>query len=182
MSDKPSLPPFPDNMPELGVYKHIKTGNQYRIVGFCRIELTCEPAVAYQTKTGALEIFVRPISEFVDGRFVMISKDDPEDMMYWVSDRDFDGIADRMLKRFMNTPVLKEESFDPIFPVRFFDKKVKPNPAHEGDWVPLHNEPCRFCRRSGKVFYLNDSVSTMNSETVRRDNCGRSWEADSSSA
>ena len=56
--------------------------------------------------------------------------------------------------------------------------------VHTGDWGHLPHEPCRHCRVQGKVYFLIDDGPAGRSaaQTVRCDACGRSWEADSSSA
>lgn len=50
------------------IWRHLKTGGAYRIVGYTIIEATLTPAVIYQNAHGAS--FVRPCAEFFDGRFV----------------------------------------------------------------------------------------------------------------
>lgn len=49
------------------IWRHLKTGGAYRIVGYTIIEATLTPAVIYQNAHGAS--FVRPCAEFFDGRF-----------------------------------------------------------------------------------------------------------------
>lgn len=60
----------------------------------------------------------------------------------------------------------------------------KPENVHEGEWGHLANEPCRFCRHVGKVYFLIDEGPEGKSglSPVRCDHCGRSWVPDSSSA
>lgn len=56
------------------LWKHIKTGVVYKIVGECILEASNEPAFLYQaTETGFLEplpVWARSKKEFLDGRFV----------------------------------------------------------------------------------------------------------------
>jgi len=53
------------------LYRHKKTGNVYRVVlADCRIEATNTEAVAYQRDDDhASVVWVRPYTEFTDGRF-----------------------------------------------------------------------------------------------------------------
>lgn len=50
------------------IWKH-KKGGLYRITMFCVIESGLVPAVAYQAVDGGGPVFIRPCSEFFDGRF-----------------------------------------------------------------------------------------------------------------
>lgn len=52
---------------------HIKSGNYYWVLGDCRIEATNTPAIRYVRDTGPDDEWVRPKSEFFDGRFVSVS-------------------------------------------------------------------------------------------------------------
>lgn len=55
------------------VWKHIKTGNLYIVIGECQMEAEWEPGVLYIRSDGNSE---RPIarnrSQFLDGRFQQI--------------------------------------------------------------------------------------------------------------
>jgi len=52
-------------------WRHLKTGGEYTLVGTCRIEATNVPAYAYKSDvTGT--VWVRPMDEFLDGRFEKI--------------------------------------------------------------------------------------------------------------
>ena len=53
----------------LSVWVHRKTGDHYKVVSFCMIERDLTPAVVYRNLTNNLT-WCRPISEFIDGRFV----------------------------------------------------------------------------------------------------------------
>lgn len=57
-------------------------------------------------------------------------------------------------------------------------------PAHEGEWGALPSEPCRYCHQIGGVFFMIDDgpEGRKGLQVTRCDKCGRSWEADSSSA
>lgn len=61
ISDPSSSPRFP------GVWTHSK-GGEYRIIGFGIIEATMEPSVIYESTTSG-QVWIRPCSEFFDGRF-----------------------------------------------------------------------------------------------------------------
>lgn len=50
-------------------HQHVKTGGLYRIVAHGLIEADLTPAVIYQAKRDG-SVWVRPASEFDDGRFV----------------------------------------------------------------------------------------------------------------
>lgn len=53
-----------------------------------------------------------------------------------------------------------------------------------GEWGFLAQEPCRFCRSQGCVFFLIDEgpEGKAGHQIVRCDKCHRSWVVDSSSA
>lgn len=57
-------------------------------------------------------------------------------------------------------------------------------PAHEGEWGHLPQEPCRFCRHQGQVYFLIDDgpEGKKGLQVQRCDHCKRTWEADSSLA
>ena len=58
---------FPDAMRP---WKHVKTGHTYTVVLMCVIEATGAPAVAYtKSEEGTHPMWIRPVSEFLDGRF-----------------------------------------------------------------------------------------------------------------
>jgi len=48
--------------------RHVKTGWDYTVVCVAMIEATMTPAVVYKARGG--KAWVRPLSEFCDGRFV----------------------------------------------------------------------------------------------------------------
>lgn len=49
-------------------YRHVKSGGLYRLLSLGLLEATLEPMVVYQNiKT--CEVWIRPQSEFFDGRF-----------------------------------------------------------------------------------------------------------------
>lgn len=53
------------------MWKHVKTGNYYTIVGFAIEERTLTPVVVYQPiEAGVKTMWTRPCHEFFDGRFV----------------------------------------------------------------------------------------------------------------
>ena len=52
------------------MFFHVKTGHYYEVLGFGIIEATLEPAVIYAS-TGSSMVWIRPIKEFFDGRFVL---------------------------------------------------------------------------------------------------------------
>ena len=65
--------------PEVGsIWTHTKTGHEYKIDGFCVIEASLVEAVLYHRLDPPREIdrefrdavWCRPVSEFLDGRFV----------------------------------------------------------------------------------------------------------------
>ncbi len=51
------------------VWTHVKTGGRYLVLLQCIVEATKEPAVAYTSETPDHPIWIRPVSEFLDGRF-----------------------------------------------------------------------------------------------------------------
>ena len=62
-------------------WRHVKSGGVYRVKDLCLIEATLAPAVIYEGSHGYVQgkvlwnTWCRPISEFLDGRFVRHSKD-----------------------------------------------------------------------------------------------------------
>lgn len=53
------------------VWRHLKSGRVYTVVGHCRLEASGEPAVLYcRPEDGTL--WVRSTDEFLDGRFERI--------------------------------------------------------------------------------------------------------------
>jgi hypothetical protein len=50
------------------VWRHVKRGSTYIVDGFCTIEATMERGVIYTSMTDE-RVWVRPVSEFTDGRF-----------------------------------------------------------------------------------------------------------------
>ena len=52
--------------------RHKKTGTVYRVIGPARIEATLEAAVIYVRADGEGPYWVRPIREFIDGRFEQV--------------------------------------------------------------------------------------------------------------
>lgn len=59
-----------------GRWLHVKTGGVYLFIALAQIEATGEPAVVYEalddkgTGPAGSRVWVRPLSEFTDGRFV----------------------------------------------------------------------------------------------------------------
>ena len=56
------------------LYRHIKRGTIYRVVTFGIIEATAAPAVVYQAQDNYGAIWIRPTSEFCDGRFEPVTE------------------------------------------------------------------------------------------------------------
>ena len=56
--------------------------------------------------------------------------------------------------------------------------------VENGEWVALPEEPCRFCREPGGVFFaLNEGMAGHDgSQEVRCDRCKRTWMANESAA
>lgn len=63
-----------DLCPVGSLWKHIKRGHNYVVLGHCIIEKTMTTGVLYQEIDG-LEptLWMRPASEFLDGRFQPVS-------------------------------------------------------------------------------------------------------------
>jgi hypothetical protein len=57
---------------EIGsLWRHVKTGGEYQIIGACQIEATNTPGFIYRSvETGV--VWCRPRCEFLDGRFERI--------------------------------------------------------------------------------------------------------------
>jgi hypothetical protein len=68
MSDKREVPTLPDSPRAGGWWRHRK-GGVYQVVCVAYIEATMTPAVVYRSAGGGL-CWVRPVAEFLDGRFV----------------------------------------------------------------------------------------------------------------
>jgi hypothetical protein len=51
------------------MWTHVKTGKNYVIISFGIIEKTMQPSVIYSEYTHRDQVWVRPCSEFFDGRF-----------------------------------------------------------------------------------------------------------------
>jgi hypothetical protein len=67
------------DLPPIGSdWMHAKTGGLYSVVTYAMIEATLTPAVVYAGGNGyhadgqTWKIWVRPVSEFMDGRFVRL--------------------------------------------------------------------------------------------------------------
>ena len=56
------------------VWKHIKTGGTYTVVGNCQLEATNRPAVLYVSTNGDGRTWARDLEEFMDGRFVRLQQ------------------------------------------------------------------------------------------------------------
>jgi hypothetical protein len=50
-------------------YRHLKSRHVYKILKTAIIEATMTPAVVYEREDGTVGVWIRPISEFLDGRF-----------------------------------------------------------------------------------------------------------------
>jgi hypothetical protein len=61
--------------PYLSDWQHVKSGGIYAVKQHVIIEATLEPAVVYYKRhADPAETWVRPASEFFDGRFVRVEK------------------------------------------------------------------------------------------------------------
>ena len=58
------------DFPETGPWTHVKSGGQYIVLFPCMVENGLVQAVAYSKLGGDGLIWIRPITEFLDGRFV----------------------------------------------------------------------------------------------------------------
>ena len=54
------------------MWKHLKTGHVYAVIGSCRLEKTGEPAVLYTRPDDGI-VWARVMDEFLDGRFERLS-------------------------------------------------------------------------------------------------------------
>lgn len=79
MSDKPPAPMLPNHPKRKSLWVHVKTGHLYYIRTLAWNESDLTPVVVYQrfdeTPESFIdfyldEIWVRPLSEFLDGRFI----------------------------------------------------------------------------------------------------------------
>lgn len=62
----------PDRPRPFTRWRHLKTGNEYVVLGVGMIEATLTAAVLYRRAVGDPLVWVRPLAEFLDGRFVEI--------------------------------------------------------------------------------------------------------------
>lgn len=58
---------FPDTSK---TWLHVKSGGRYVVLFPCVVEATLAPAVAYGKVGGDGLIWIRPVDEFMDGRFL----------------------------------------------------------------------------------------------------------------
>lgn len=65
------LEPLPDWPRRGSRWRHVKSGNTYRVHCVARVEATLAPVVVYDA-TG-VEVWTRPLAEFLDGRFEFLS-------------------------------------------------------------------------------------------------------------
>lgn len=59
------------------VWRHVKSGKVYTVIGGCHLEATGEPAVLYTRPDDGM-IWARATDEFLDGRFERINLPDLE--------------------------------------------------------------------------------------------------------
>lgn len=64
-----STDPEPQSM-----WRHVKTRGLYSVDGFCMIEATMQRGVIYTAQRDGT-VWVRPLAEFMDGRFTPIEDD-----------------------------------------------------------------------------------------------------------
>ncbi len=69
-----------DNMPhkQSEIWQHVKSGGLYTVEGECMIEADMTPAIIYRSLWDSA-VWVRPKSEFYDGRFRNIAVDEITD-------------------------------------------------------------------------------------------------------
>jgi hypothetical protein len=58
------------------IIKHVKSGGLYKVMGPAKIEATLEDVVVYMSLQDG-KVWVRPMAEMVDGRFVDATPKDP---------------------------------------------------------------------------------------------------------
>lgn len=58
------------------VWRHVKSGNCYRVFRVVRLEATDEPAILYQLADGTGPEWVRPLAEWTPDRFQLVKDDD----------------------------------------------------------------------------------------------------------
>ncbi len=51
------------------MYRHRKSGRYCIVLAIGKIEATLNPCVIYQATYGSRDVWVRPLDEFMDGRF-----------------------------------------------------------------------------------------------------------------
>jgi hypothetical protein len=57
-----------------GLWRHVKTGHDYVILGQCRLEATNRPGILYRRVNGEdVMTWARDEEEFCDGRFIPVS-------------------------------------------------------------------------------------------------------------
>ncbi|MEO0678848.1 MAG: DUF1653 domain-containing protein [Pseudomonadota bacterium] len=56
-------------VPTGSVWRHVKSGGRYMVIGYCWLEATAQPAVLYARDEPESEIWARDAAEFLDGRF-----------------------------------------------------------------------------------------------------------------
>lgn len=76
------MPEKTTERPEKGsLWKHLKTGGIYRVVGIGKREADCVPCVVYQVafadKDAAGDWWIRTLGEFADGRFEAVPEEGP---------------------------------------------------------------------------------------------------------
>jgi hypothetical protein len=60
-------------------FRHVKTGGVYQVLCECRREVDDEPMIAYRSEATNV-VWVRPKTEFYDGRFAALAADDAQRM------------------------------------------------------------------------------------------------------
>jgi hypothetical protein len=65
-----------DHDPRSLIYQHVKTGGLYQVIEWhAKHEATTDEVVVYRNLASGL-VWVRPYSEFLDGRFKCLTKDE----------------------------------------------------------------------------------------------------------
>lgn len=59
---------------EQAVFRHINTGNAYQVIAIGDLESNCQAMVVYRAMFGNHRVWIRPKSEFEDGRFEYIGR------------------------------------------------------------------------------------------------------------